>query len=102
MVFRPGWLVASLCVVALVVFRLVAAPTAEQRKEIEAINGLMAKAGGLFSESKFKDAGEVVKEVQSRLAKVAEEADQATIAQLTPIHKRLEVAHAKLKSEGIS
>jgi mono/diheme cytochrome c family protein len=75
---------------------------ADDKAELLAVQELMAKAGRLFTESKFKEAGEVVTDTQVRVAKLAEEGDQATIAQLTPIHKRLEVAHAKLKSEGIS
>jgi len=79
-----------------------AAPTAEQRAEILALGTLMTKAANLFTESKFKEAGDVVKEAQSRLAKLAEGADQPTLAQLAPLHKRISVAHEKLKTEGVS
>lgn len=78
-----------------------AAPTAPQRAEILAIGTLLTKAGNLYKESKFKDAGEVIKEIQTRLAKVAEGADQQTIEQLLPMHKRLVNAHALLELEGI-
>ncbi|HEY2415374.1 MAG TPA: c-type cytochrome domain-containing protein [Pirellulaceae bacterium] len=101
MVFRPGRLIAAAVVVVSLAVALFAAPTAEQRQEIEAINGLMAKAAALFNESKFKEAGETVKEVQTRLTKVAEDADQATIAQLAATYQRLGVAHALLKTKGV-
>src|SRR6478752_981743 len=80
---------------------VMAAPTAEEKAEIQAVSDLMAKAGKLFTESNFKEAGEVVKEAQGRLAKLAEDADPATIGQLNPIHERLERAHSLLKSKGI-
>src|SRR5207253_2670965 len=69
--------------------------------EIEEINGLMTQAAGHFNQKNYTDAGVVVKEVQARIAKVAEGADQATMGQLAAIHKRLEIAHDKLKSEGV-
>src|SRR5436190_18116776 len=78
-----------------------AAPTSEQRAEIQALGTLMTKAGNLFIESKFKEAGEVVKDAQTRLEKLAAGADQQLLTQLAPLHKRLSVAHAKLKFEGI-
>src|SRR5688572_32555780 len=79
-----------------------AAPTAEQRAEIVAVNTLLTKAGNLYKQSKFKEAGEAVKEVQARLAKVATDADQPTDNLLLPIHKRLVNAHALLELEGIT
>src|SRR5262249_8194969 len=78
-----------------------AAPTTEQRAEILALGTLMTKAGNLFTESKLKEAGDAVKEAQTRLAKLAEGADQPTLIQLAPLHKRISVAHEKLKTEGI-
>lgn len=90
-----------LCLAAGVALVLMAAAAAQDKAEIQAVSELMAKAGKLFTESNFKEAGELVKEVQTRLAKLAEEADQATIAQLNPIHERLERAHALLKGKGV-
>src|SRR4051812_37829962 len=101
MVFRRAWLITTAAAVFCMSFELPAAPNAEQRQEIEAITGLMVKAGTLFKENKFNDAGEAVKEAQTRLAKVAEGADQATVAQLAGIYQRVEVAHALLKGKGI-
>lgn len=80
---------------------LVAAPTAEEKAEIHAVSELMAKAGKLFTENNFQEAGKVVNEAQTRLAKLAEDADPATIGQLHPIHERVERAHALLKGKGI-
>jgi hypothetical protein len=101
MVFRRGWVVLTTIVVVSLAVELFAAPTAEQRQEIEAITGLMARAGTLFNESKFKEAGEVVREAQTRIANVADDADQGTIAQLAGIYQRLGVAHALLKTKGV-
>lgn len=101
MVFRPEWMFGAAVVVVSITAGLAAAPTAEQRQEIEAINGLMAKAAASFNENNFNDAGEAVKEVQVRIAKVAEDADQATIALLAGTYQRLGVAHRLLKSKGV-
>jgi len=79
-----------------------AAPTAEQRAEILALGTLMTKAANLFNESKYQEAGEVVKEAQTRLAKLAEGADQQTLTQLSPLHKKIAVAHEKLKAEKVA
>src|SRR5262245_44590217 len=79
-----------------------AAPTAEQRAEILAIGTLLTKAGNLYKESKFKEAGEVIKEVQTRMAKLSDGADQQTVGQLLPLHKRLVNAHSLLELEGVA
>jgi mono/diheme cytochrome c family protein len=79
-----------------------AAPTAEQRAEILAIGTLLTKAGNLYKESKFKEAADAIKEVQGRLEKLGDKADQSMINQLAPIHKRLVNAHALLELEGIA
>jgi mono/diheme cytochrome c family protein len=79
-----------------------AAPTAAQRAEIGAIGTLMTKAGNLFKENKFAESAEVVKEAQSRLEKLAAEADQVTLGQLVTIQKRLTNAHALLELEGLT
>src|SRR5262245_49619886 len=79
-----------------------AAATPEQRAEITAVGTLVTKAGNLYKNNKFKEAGEAVKEVQSRLEKLAEGADPQMVLQLEAIHKRLVNAHALLELEGIS
>src|SRR5207248_1835682 len=79
-----------------------AAPTAEQRVEIQAIGGELTKAGTLFSEMKFKEAGDLIKAIQPRMEKLADGGDAAVISQLLPLHKRLEKAHALLELEGVT
>lgn len=79
-----------------------AAPTAAQRAEIGALGTLMTKAGNLFKENKFAECAEVVKEAQTRLEKLAAEADQVTLGQLATIQKRLTNAHALLELEGLA
>ncbi len=99
------WLIGSVacCGLLLAAFAPLAeaAPTAEQRAELAAVSTLMTKAGNLFQNSKFKDAAEAVKEVQSRLEKLAASGDAQVVSQLEAIHKRLTNAHALLELEGI-
>src|SRR5262245_214780 len=102
MLVRLIWTLAGICLLFAGQARLMADPTAEQRAEIQAIGTLLTKAGNLYKESKFKEAGEVVKEVQSRLDKLAGGGDQQVITQLGPLHKRLVNAHALLELEGIA
>jgi len=101
MVFRGGSLVVAAIVVVGAAGQLSAAPTAEQRQEMEAITGLMTKAGTQFKESKFKEAGDVVKEAQTRLAKLAEDADPTMVGPMAAIYQRLGVAHGLLKAKGV-
>src|SRR5204863_7657781 len=70
--------------------------------EFLAVGTLLTKAGNLYKEKKFKEAGEVIKDVQTRMAKLSEGADQQMLTQLAPLHKRLANAHALLEVEGIS
>jgi cytochrome c553 len=77
-----------------------AAPTAEQRKEITAIAALLTRAGNLFNDSKFKESGEAVKEAQTRLEKLTAEADEQTIGQLEGAYGKLLRAHSLLELEG--
>ncbi len=79
-----------------------AAPTPEQRQEILAISTVMTKAGNLFQGGKHKEAAAAVKEVQSRLEKLAAVGDDQITDQLAPIHKRLTNAHALLELEGVT
>lgn len=85
-----GWAVAS------------AAPTPQQREELVAVGNLLTKAGNLFTNNKFKEAGEAVKDVQMRLEKLAEAADPQMHTQLEGLHKRLVRAHALLELEGVT
>ncbi len=88
-------------VVLLVVATAWGAPTAAQREEMAAIGTLLAKAGNFQKNSKFKEATELTKEAQSRFEKLADGADEAMVAQLTGLHKRLTALHAYLELEGV-
>src|SRR5262245_55486195 len=99
MFLRLSFFAVGAFAVVLVASSLYSAPTTEQRAEIAALNTLMAKAATHFTEKKFSEAGEAVKEVQTRLEKLADGADQQTMDLIVPIHKRLEVAHSKLVQE---
>ncbi len=79
-----------------------AAPTPQQRAEMAAVGNLLLKAGNLYKNSKFKEAGEAVKEVQTRLEQLAGGADPQMVQQLESIYKRLVNAHALLELEGVS
>lgn len=92
---------ALLLSTALVPSALLAAPTNEQKAEVSAISTLMTKAGNLFQNGKHKESAEAVKEVQSRLEKLAAVGDEKLTDLLTPIHKRLTNAHALLELEGV-
>jgi cytochrome c553 len=102
MLFRLLLSVAVICVLVAGISPLIAAPTAEQRTEILAIGTLLTKAGNLYKESKFKEAGELIREIQGRVAKLAEGGDPQVLAQLAPMHKRLVNAHALLELEGVA
>ncbi len=78
-----------------------AAPTAAQREEMAAIGTLLTKAGNFQKNSRFKEATELTKEAQSRFEKLAGGADEALVAQLTGLHKRLIALHAILELEGV-
>src|SRR5262245_59273961 len=79
-----------------------AAPSADERAEILAVGTLLTKAGNLFKERQFKESGEAIKEGQGKLEKLAGPADEATLSQLQPLHKRLVNAHALLEVEGVA
>ena len=91
---------AAICVL-LTVAVASAAPTAAQRQEIAAIGTLLTKAGNLYKDGKFKEAGEAVKEAQSRLEKLAAEGDEHVIAQLATPYNRLLRAHSLLELEAV-
>lgn len=78
-----------------------AAITPEQRKEADAIKEEVSKAAKLYSEEKFKEAGDVVKAVQARIEKFSETADAQAIKLLDPVNSRLIKAHALLELEGV-
>jgi hypothetical protein len=78
-----------------------AAPTAEQKAEIEAVGELMKKAGALFKENKFGECAEVISEVQQKIEALSATGDAIIIKQLEPHYTRLANAHAKLELEGL-
>lgn len=75
--------------------------TAAQRKEIDAINAAISKAGQLFVQEKFGDSGESLKTVQQQIEKLAESGNADVLAALEPAHKRLAKAHALLELQGV-
>ena len=79
-----------------------AAVSAEQRKAMTALSIKIKKAGNLFVQKKFQECGEVVKEAQAELEKLAEDADPQLLTQLGPNYNRLLKAHALLELEGVS
>ncbi|ADB19047.1 hypothetical protein Psta_4401 [Pirellula staleyi DSM 6068] len=79
-----------------------AVATPEQRAEIAAISTLTSKAANLFKAGKFKESGEAVAEVQTRIEKLAESGDAQVIELLAPTYRRLLNAHAVLELEGIT
>jgi hypothetical protein len=90
-----GCLVIAACLSAF------AAPTPAQREEMAAIGALLTRASNFQKNSKFKEATELTKEAQARLEKLAEGADEALVAQLSGLHKRLTALHAYLELEGV-
>src|SRR5690349_7904396 len=81
---------------------LAAAPTPEQHKEIGELGTLLTKAGNLYKESKFQEAGEIIKDIQSRVEKLTIDADQQLVTQVEPIYRRMVNAHALLALKGVT
>ena len=77
------------------------APTAEQKKELEEVTALMAKAGGLFKAKNFSDCGDVIKTAQGKIEKLASGGDLTVHNQLKPLHEKLTKAYQLLELEGI-
>jgi cytochrome c553 len=78
-----------------------AAISPEQRKEAAAISSEVDKAGRLYVDQKFEEAGEIIKNVQARVDKFCESADEQAIKLLDPVGNRLLKAHALLELEGV-
>ena len=78
-----------------------AAISPEQRKEAAAISSEVDKAGRLYVDQKFEEAGDIIKNVQARVDKFCETADAQAIKLLDPIGNRLLKAHALLELEGV-
>ncbi len=78
-----------------------AAPTKEQQQEISAINTLLTRAGNLYKQNKIAEAGESIKEAQSKIEKLGEGGDAQVVKALEAPYKRLLNAHALLEIEGV-
>ena len=78
-----------------------AAPTKEQQQEISAINTLLTRAGNLYKQNKIAEAGESIKEAQSKIEKLSEGGDAQVVKALEAPYKRLLNAHALLEIEGV-
>lgn len=81
--------------------KLSAAPTKAQRAEINLLNKDLLKAGNLFAQSKYKESGRLVRDIQSRVEKLAETRDPVTLRLLEGVITRLKKAHALLEIEGV-
>ena len=96
------WFSAAVLASLLATSSAVAAIPAAQRRQIEALEPLVVKAGRLFLDKKYKESGNVVREIQTKLDDLATSGDKEVLAELTKIHRRLEKAHTLLELEGIS
>lgn len=89
---------------AIGVFALVAhaAPPPEVQREANAIGTIIAKAGNLYTQKKYKESGAAVKEAQERLDKLGSWTDKDSQLLVKSIFERLERAHGLLELEGIT
>lgn len=85
----------------LLVTGIQAVPTREQQQELLAVNTLLTKAGNLYKQNKFAEAGEAVNQAQAKIEKLAAGGDELLINQLAAPYKRLLNAHALLEIEGV-
>jgi hypothetical protein len=79
-----------------------AAITLQQRRQIDALDVAMTKAGRLFQDKKLKECAAVIRDVQSKLEGVATADNPELLDALKPVYDRLEKAHALLELEGIT
>ena len=100
--FRKFWRAVLLTVVVLCAGLASAAITPQQRRQVDALDVLMTKAGRLFQDKKFKESAAVVRDVQGKLAGIATADNQELLDALKPVYDRLEKAHALLELEGIT
>ena len=61
----------------------------------------MREASSLYSQAKYQESADVVREVQQRIEELAAEADEALVALLDPVYRRVVRAHALLELEGV-
>lgn len=79
-----------------------AAITAEQRQELGSIGSLITKAGSLYTNKKYDDAGKSLKEAQEKLEKLAASGDKQVLDALASLHSKLNKAHGLMELEGIT
>lgn len=78
-----------------------AAPTAEQRQEVKALETAVTKAGNLYKDGKHQDAAAAIRDVQARMEKLLADGGKEMIPLLESLHARLVRAHALLELEGV-
>src|SRR5687768_4886299 len=81
---------------------ILAAPTAEQRQEVKALEATITKAGNLYKEEKFKDSAELVRDVQAKMDQLVTSGGKDVLPLLDGLYGRLAKAHALLEIEGIT
>lgn len=74
---------------------------AETRREIDALYARVREAGDLYSQKKYDESAEVVREVQRRVEELSEQPDEAILSMLEPVYRRIVRAHALLELEQI-
>lgn len=79
-----------------------AAIPAPLQREIDALDAAVSRAGRLFLEKKFREAATVLRDVQTKLDKLATTDNAEVREALAAVHGRLEKAHALLEVEGFS
>lgn len=77
-----------------------AAPTAEQRKTVKAIEAAIIEAAQLFKERKFKESADAIRKVEADLEKLAAAGDKDMLLLLKQPHSWLNSAHINLELEG--
>ncbi len=90
-----AWTIIFLCT------SLSAAPTPAQRQEAKALEAAVNKAGNLYKDGKFKEAGVIIRDVQERMNKLAAEGGKDVAPLLDTVYSRLLKAHALLELEGV-
>jgi hypothetical protein len=72
-----------------------------QRRQIEALDTAVNRAGRLFQEKKYREAGNVLRDNLPKFEELAASTDKDVLAELVKVQKRLAKAHALLELEGI-
>ena len=78
-----------------------AAPTKEQRTQINLLRKDLLKAGNLYSQGKFKESGRLIGEIQGRVEKLAATKDPVVLRLMAGTITGLKKAHALLEIEGV-